>query len=267
MNYKTGIFTFFITLIISSCINNYLPGFDFKLFNGTPVEELASAVKSEDVDEINEILKDSNINVDFQESKYGHTLLMLAVANNKVKSVEALLKNGANPNLKSKDDEDNSITIFAENYSQTCDTTIISLLLQYGGDINSIQYIDRIENNGMHSHVKETSLMISISNYCIEVIKFMVDKGADINQYTYYDGYGTITEAILNEKLDVLKYLIIEKQANIPAYCFVRPAIDQDSEKYLTITDFLNEQKYERGSEDYELRKEIIEFLQSKNLK
>jgi len=265
---KNALFLSIVVLFISySCLSNYLPGFDFKLFNDSPVEELASAVKNENVDKINEILKDSSINVDFQESKYGHTLLMLAVANNKTKSVEALLKNGANPNLKSKDDEDNSTTIFAENYSQICDTTIISLLLQYGGDINSIQYIDRIENNGMHSHVKETALMISISNYCIEVVKFMVDKGAGINQYTYYDGYGAITEAILNEKLDVLKYLIIEKQANIPAYCFIRPAIDQDPEKYLTITDFLNEQKYESGSENYELRKEILEYLKSKGLK
>ena len=92
---------FLISSIVLWCscnTGNYLPGFDFKLFKGTSVWELAKAVEKEDVKQIEVILKDTSIKVDFHEAKFGNTLLMLAVANNKKKAVKKLLEVGANPN-------------------------------------------------------------------------------------------------------------------------------------------------------------------------
>ncbi len=254
-------------ILLHSCnTTSYLPGFDFKLFVKSPVKELAIAVEKEDVKKINEVLKDKSINVDYQEPKLGHTLLMLAVANNKMKSVEALLKNNANPNLTSREKEDNSITIAAENYADVCDTTIISLLTRYGGDVNFTQYINRVENNGMHSIVNRTILMIAVRNDCYLIVKYLIGKGAKINVYTYYEGYGAITEAIIQNNLKVAKYLIIDKRATIPPYIYKRPSHISDkgeTPKILTISDLLNEQQYDKGTENYKLRREIITFLEN----
>lgn len=262
------IFVLFCGIIfLQSCnTTNYLPAFDFKLFSNSPVKELAKAVEKEDVQKINQILKDTLIKVDYQEQKFGHTLLMLAIANNKIKSVEALLKNSANPTLSTKNKEDNSWSIATENYPDLCDTSILSLLADFNNDINFIQNIDRVENNGMHSIVKRTLLMIAVRNDCYAISKFLIDKGANINEYTYYDGYGAITEAIIQNNINIAKYLIINKGAIIPEYCYIRDKNGKNEEK-LTVTDLLNEQQYDKGTKNYKLREEIINYLKSKNLK
>lgn len=262
---------FCIMVIMQSCnsLLNYLPGFDFKLFKNTPVWELAKAVENENVQKINELLKKKQVNVDYQEPKFGHTLLMLAVANNKAKAVEALLNNGANPNLTSKSN-DNAVSIAAENYSDVCDTITINKLHKFGGNLNYIQNIERNEDNGMHTLVKRTILMIAARNDCFAISKYIVENGGNINEWTYYEGYGVITEAIIQDNLKLAKYLIINKKAVIPPYIFKRKAnisYQGEPEKNLTITDLLNEKQFEKGSENYKLREEIINYLKSENQK
>lgn len=257
---------FFGIIFIQSCnTNKYLPAFDYKLFNNSPVQELAKAVEQENTEKINDILKDKTINVDYQEPKYGHTLLMLSVANNKIKSIHTLLSNNANPNLTSNNNQDNSVSIAVENYPEICDTTILTQLFEYGANANFIQDIDRVEDNGMHSIVKRSILMIAVRNDCSPIVKFLVNNGANINEYTYYNGYGAITESIIHNNLIITKYLIIEKHAYVPTFCYVRNKGETDEER-LTITDLLNEAQYDEGTENYELREEIIRYLKSKNL-
>jgi len=254
-------------IYLQSCnTTNYLPAFDFELFSNTPVKELAKAVENENVQIINQILKDTLIKVDYQEQKFGHTLLMLAIANNKIKSVDALLKNKANPNLSTKNKEDNSWSIATENYPNLCDTSILSLLADFNTDINFIQNIDRVEHNGMHSVVKRTLLMIAVRNDCYAISKFLIDKGANINVYTYYDGYGAITEGIIHNNINIVKYLIIDKKAIVPKYCYIRDKGGKNEQK-LTVTDLLKEQQYDKETENYKLREEIINYLKSKNLR
>lgn len=260
---------FYVLLLMISC-NDYLPGFDFKLFKNTPVWKLAKAVEDDDEEKINELLRGSSTKVDYQESEYGNTLLMLAVANGKKKSVEALLKNGANPNLVSKMEKNNSVIIACEYHQDNCDTSILHLLYKYGGDLNFIHQIDRFEPNGMHTIIKNTPLMISASYDCLPIVQFLIENGANINLYTLYDGYGAITESLLSDNLSIAKYLIIDKKARIPSYIFIRPAdiaYKGAPEKHLTITDLLNERQYVKGSKKYKLREEIIAYLKSKNLK
>ena len=72
------------------------PGYDFGLFDNTPNQALASAVNNENIDEIKKIAAEGNIKIDMQEPKFGNLLLMLAVGNEKINSVQALLEAGAN---------------------------------------------------------------------------------------------------------------------------------------------------------------------------
>jgi len=255
-----------IALWCSCNTNNYLPGFDFKLFNGTPVWELAKAVEKEDVKQIELILKNPAVKVDFHEPKFGNTLLMLAVANNKKKSVKKLLEMGANPNEKDYYDNATPLIYACDNYSEDCDTAILKWMIDYHGDVNSIQSIDRVENNGAHSFVMNTALMIAVENNCLEIIKVLINAGADINRYTYYEGYGAITSAIIQDNLEIVKYLIMDRQAKIPDYCYIRDKGGKDEQK-LTITDMLNERNYEPGSSNQKYKEEIIKYLKSKSLK
>lgn len=251
---------------------NYLPAFDFTLFNDSPMQSLAKAVEKEDTEKINELCKNKSLNVDYQETKFGHSLLMLAVANNKINSVISLLKNGANPNLTSFSQCDNSLSIVCnETYSSYCDTVVFEMLLQYNGKIDFEQ--NYIENslNGKRQ-IKSNLLSIAVSSgKCLEFIKYIVNKGVDINRYPDNDPTeSAITYALLTDNLKIAKYLIIDKQATIPSYIFKREAnisYKGEPEKYLTVTDLLNEQNYEEKTENHKLKEEIINYLKSKNLK
>lgn len=237
-----------------------MPGFDFKLFKGTPVWELAKAVESENIRDIDIILRDSNIKVDFHEPKFGNTVLMLAVATNKQKSVRKLLELGANSNERDKYDNATSLMIACEYHSEECDTTIVKCLIQYNGNVNLLQNIDRIENNGAHSIVEVTPLMIAAESNCLGIVKTLVNSGADINRYTYHEGYGAVTAALIQDNLEIAKYLIIDRQARVPQYCFIRNEGAKDEQK-LTITDMLNERDYESGSSNYKFKVEILQYL------
>lgn len=71
-------------------------------FKGTPVYELAAAVSKEDTLLISEILKEQNIDIDFENKIWDMSVLEMAVLLKKNISVDFLLKNGANPFLKTK---------------------------------------------------------------------------------------------------------------------------------------------------------------------
>lgn len=246
--------------------NNYMPGFDFKLFKNTPVWELAKAVEKEDTSRITMILKDRSIKVDYHDPKLGNTLLMLAVTNHKKKSIIKLLEAGANPNERDYSDNATPLLYACEYHTDDCDTSILNMLIKRQADVNFIQNIDRIEDNGAHSIVKATVLMIAVESGCLNMVKVLLNSGADINRYTYNDGYGAITVGLIQDNLQIVKYLIIDKQARIPAYCFIRNEGEKDEQR-LTITDMLNEQHYDSSSDNFKYKEEIIGYLKSKSLK
>lgn len=259
----------FIVAIIGwySCnTNNYIPGFDFKLFKNTPVWELAKAVEKEDTEQIAALLKDTSLRVDYHEPKFGNTLLMLAVVNNKVKSVEVLLKNRANPNLPDYYKHDNAVTTLCRewNFDGNCDTSIMSLLLKHGGNVNyQLKYVDTV-------YGEITTNPLGIATYagkCLDFIKVLVEHGADINESNNKPDNTPVAGAIFSESLNVAGYLIIEKKARIPEYCFIRPKGEKSYEQKITITDFLNEKHYEKGSDNYRYKEEIISYLKGKGLK
>ncbi|WP_199142140.1 hypothetical protein, partial [Pedobacter sp. ASV12] len=127
------VFLFF--LVLSSC-KNYLPGFDFESFDKTPVSELADAVKSENLKQIDFLIKSKKLPVDYLDPRFGHSLLMLSVTNNLEKSTSRLLELGANPNLKSRKLEDVEVNtamfIACKDYlnRNDCKTDILNSLIK-----------------------------------------------------------------------------------------------------------------------------------------
>ena len=60
---------------------------------------MAKAVQTENEKTIRKLIREQGININLQESRYGNTLLLLAVGNNKLISTRILLEEGANINI------------------------------------------------------------------------------------------------------------------------------------------------------------------------
>lgn len=262
------IFYIIITIIISSC-NNYLPGFDFDNFNNTPLENLSKAVKEENVSKIEDIVNLTNI--DYKEPKYGHSLLMLAVANNLEESVNKLLELGANPNLKSslKDNEDSSyyntplfIVCNQDLNQQNCNTNILSSLISYGANVN-----DKIEIEYIGANYKSfrTPLEEACKSKCLLIVKKLIESGANANNYTYLEGHGPLTNSIIYDRMEILRYLIIDVKVNIPRYCYVVQAHNETPRKEYSLTEMLLKKDYKKGSKEFKIRSEILEYLKNNN--
>lgn len=232
-----------------------------KFFNDTEAEELAYAVYREDTTEIKEILDAKSTDVNFQEEQYGYSVLMIAVIENKINSVKVLLEHGADPNLQNKRNI-NSVILACNSIYHVgeCPDEILHLLLKHGGDPNSIWYFEEKTENGGGAIMNTTPLMEASGAGCINQINLLLNFGANINTYTLHEGYGAISESIILDQLKVTRYLIIEKKAKIPKYCYI--TFDPDT---LTVEDLLNRQEYKSNlPEDIEnevYRKEIIEYL------
>jgi len=67
--------------------------------------------------------------------------------------------------------------------------------------------------------------------------------------------------------MEVLRYLIIEKNANIPKYCFVIHAYNETPRQELTVTDMLLKKKYKHGSEEHRIKSEILKYLKDHKLR
>lgn len=270
MKILRSIITLCLLLIICSC-NKDLPGFKFESFENTKAEKLANAVKNQNTNDIEKIIKDDPNIIDFRESTYGHSLLMIAVANNLKISVEKLLKLGANPNLRSKPEDDNTTEITTPIFIATndiynksnCNTDVLELLVEYGGNVNDTLHVKYI---GANYIAKDSPLLIAAGSKCKNVLKKLIDLGADINQFDYKEGHGPISRAIVQDRLENLKYLIIDKKANIPKYCYVIHAYNESPRIEYTLTEFLSKQDYKENSNEFKIRSEILKYLKVNNL-
>lgn len=247
---------FILSLLIFTLYSceSYLPGFDFKLFDNTDAEKLADAVKNEDLDDIERIVKENKTLIDFHDPKFGYTLLMLAVANDLEKSVKKLLELGANPNKRSeppenKNSEIKTAVLISCNkiYKRNCKTNILEILIESGGNINESLEVKYLNSN---YKTKITPLMIATKSNCINLVKKIVELGANINDYDYVNGKGPLSNCVVHDNLDILEYLVVEKKAKIPRYVFVRPEYKGVPREELTLIEFLKEKEYPEKSKN-----------------
>ncbi|TRX26633.1 hypothetical protein FNW25_08405 [Flavobacterium franklandianum] len=86
---------------LTSCYNqetlvdkSKLMGNDYRLFQDTPARVLAKAVEAGDVKKIKEEVFQKKVSVDYQESRFGNTLLMLAIFNSEYDSAKNTIRIG-----------------------------------------------------------------------------------------------------------------------------------------------------------------------------
>jgi hypothetical protein len=221
-------------------------GDDIHIFEKTKVWELARAVQHQRVDKIKELCEAHPKWINFQEWRFGKTVLNWAVKMRKLKSVEALLKEGANPNIQ----DSNGVSAFILASSIEEISEYLQLLLKYKGDVNAI-------SNGSGGVYGQTPLIAAVGT-SLNNTQILVDAGANIN-FNIENCEGALEQACLREKIEILRYLIIEKGANFKKAISYRK-INGDS---IYVTDELRSFKVEPGSEEFNIKMELIEYMRA----
>jgi ankyrin repeat protein len=231
---------------------------NINIYRGTPAWELALAVKDENTNKIEKIAKNKPELLNYQDPKYGATLLLWSVGSEKYKSAEALLKFGADPNIATKVAGETPL-FRAAGFSWVDnevkkDPKYVKLLLSYHADPNK-NYIGRNDDD---INSGNSPLMNSIPSG-IEKTKALVEAGADIN-YKTKSGETAAICALRSGKLNVTEerrtyayYLIAEKKAKVNESYY----ITDPNEKFYPV-DMLRDWTTELGSEEYKMKMAIV---------
>lgn len=177
---------FCMVLLFTSCSRETkvdkekLLGTDYRLFQDTPVWVLAKAVEDNDAEKIKAEVINNKVNINYQESRFGNSLLMLAITNSQYETTEELLKLGADPNLKDFYRGTNAVIDATDNE----DPKYLKLLLKYGGKANSLETAPGKEGNQARSTALNNAISY-VDKYSMEKVKLLIDAGADYNKVMY----------------------------------------------------------------------------------
>lgn len=253
---------------LTSCYNqetladkSKMMGNDYRLYQSTPAWALAKAVEAGDIEKIKEEVLQKKVSVDHQESRFGQTLMMLAIFNSEYDSVKTLLELGANPNQHDKFKGKTPVIVAAGN----ADPKYLKLLLAYKGDPNSIENVfsgpkKRI-NSGRNSALTKAVLPSVMVKKNLENVKLLVEAGADIN-YTKKGIIQTaLAEALIQDQMDVALYLM-EKGADYTKA--ITPTAIEGAD--VTVLQILRKSIIDLDSEQYKKKMEVITFLKSRGL-
>jgi ankyrin repeat protein len=238
--------------LVACSEDNNLLGDDIKLFQ--EVSTLAKAVDVEDTAKIEKIITNQPTLINYQEPRFGQTLLIWSILNDRYKSAENLLRLGADPNLQNHDGL-SALMYAAEWRSEEWhgDPKYLKLVLKYGGDPNAVA-------NPHASQARlETPLIAAVHSFSLENLKTLVNAGADPN---YSDNCKSALEAAFAlGQIDMVRYLIIEKKVDVqPSNCKTLAGED------ITVFDYLRGMRYPRNSREFKVKMEIVEYLKRQGI-
>ncbi len=246
-----------ILLFCNCTAQTQAPGYKFEIFDNTPVAKLAKAVKIENLSDIKKFVLDDKLDINFQESKYGSTILQLAVINQKINSVKTLLELGADINI--RDSQNYAVIHYATNPDDFSKESysILKLLIEKGSNVNAAA-IGKNENKRYYYTPLNGAVRDSAS------AKLLIENGA--NLYLKIDNEYLVWFDLLldfrKENIFTAKYLIIEKKMKIP-----NPINYTFSGKPLDIFHYLDIKKFPTniGGEKLKTRQDILNYLKEIN--
>lgn len=236
---------------------------NIKIYKNTPSWDLAKAVNDQNISEIERIVKDQPKLINYQESKYGATLLMWAVGMEKYESAEILLECGADPNIATIPYGETPL-FQASSYSWVDsvakkDPKYVKLLLSYGADPNK-NYIGSNESKVKTGIEPDTSPLMNSIGAGIEKTRALVEGGADINHKSKSGGTAAQYALYNDANPSYAHYLIVEKQANIADEYYRTIILDEnDDNEKLYLVNLLRFWVFDLDSEEYKMKMEIVE--------
>lgn len=240
-------------------------GNDYRLFQNTPAWELAKAVQDEDITAIESIVSSNPKIINYQDSIYGNTLLMLTIMNQQFNSFKTLLNKGADVNIHDTFDGTSAL-IDACSYN-FYDTIYAKMLVEYGANVNDIETGKRREGNS----TRLTPLIAASKANWLDMIKYLVSKGADVNYQNEY-GQSALSESVMLGNYEVAYYLLLNG-ADYKKPIFFRPDYSIPMEKSnpnnkgkpIYLKDILNEDVTEAESKQYKYKLLIERFINDNN--
>lgn len=242
-----------------------LTGRDYRLFQNTPAWELAKAVEDENSEKIDKIVSENPEIINYQESKYGNTLLMLTIMNQQLKPFKALLKRGADVNIHNTFDGTSSLIKACS--SKFYNITFVKMLIEYGADVNDVEIGERRKENG----TRLTPLIAASRTGRLDLVRFLVSKGADVNYQNEF-GQSALSKSVMVDEYKVAYYLLQNgADYNRPIYYRFDNSVPiekrdpKDKGKPMYLWDVLKEDLSEFGTSEYKYKMLIIDFLKSKD--
>ncbi|KKO93352.1 MULTISPECIES: ankyrin repeat domain-containing protein [Sphingobacterium] len=259
------IFIVILTFTLCGCHNRddkidkeKLLGNDYRLFQGSPSWDLAKAVEDENINLVKKLANEDRQPVNYQEPKFGKTLLMLAINNNDYQSAKTLLALKADPNIADRYRGSTAMHDAAAN----SDPKYLELLIKYHGNPNVVENKPITDSdNG-----RETPLNIAItyiSGNNLNKVKLLVNAGADVNfynsWYTYYP-HLPLSDAISHQQFDIAQYLL-EQGADYKRIMY--RTVQGDS---IYILGALRREIVDLDKKEYRQKRNVISFLKTKGL-
>jgi len=234
-----------------------LTGYDYRLFQDTPAWLLAKAVEEGNISKIKTEVLENKVNPNYQEPKYGNTLLMLAIANNEYNSAKALLSVGADPNLPDKHRGGTAMIHAAENDNPK----YLKLLLLNKGNPDAAETIV-VENDDSPLQTATTSAISFSRPNSLEKVKILVEAGANVNfpDSTIANNDLPLGKAFLQDRIDIVLYLL-KKGAD-----YKRVMYKMIDGRDIYILEALRKSIIDMQSPGYQNKLEVIAFLKSKGL-
>ena len=241
-----------------------LTGSDYRLFQNTPAWDLAKAVQDEDEKKINEIVSKDPKLINYQEPKFGNTLLMLTIMNQQIKPFKTLLENKADVNIHNTY-EGTSALIEACSFKQY-NTKFAEILLQKGANVNDVQ-TDKTEPDKV-----KTALMKAAKTGKLDLVVLLVKHGADVNYQNEYE-QSALSESAIIDRYEI-SYYLLQNGADYKRPIFYRPDYSIPSEKQnpndkgkpMYLVDVLREDFFEFDTDEYNYKMKIVDFLKSKGI-
>lgn len=272
---KTMIVQLILSCLILSCSNidrnklvkkSDLIAKDYRLFQNTPAWDLAKAVQDGDERKINELVLKKSNTIDYQDSKYGNTLLILAVLNQQIESCEFLLKNKADLNIHNT--FDGSSALIEACGSKSYDIKFLEMLIQNGANVNDIETGDRKKGNS----TRETPLISATNSGNITFVKLLVENSAEVNYINEF-GQSAFSQSIILKKYDIAIYLL-QNGVDFKRPIFFRPDFSVPSEmqnpddkgKPMYLIEVLREDFSDFDLNEYKYKMQIVDFLKSKGI-
>jgi hypothetical protein len=270
---KKIIFLLIITLNVQ-CQNKEIiipqpPPYRFSNFNDTPAEELAKAVMNQDSVLIKSILVKDKSLINYKDKKYNMNLFALAIVNNKRISFEIFLKNNVNVNEIYGIYDKKTPLLLAIQYLEDCNSFFIERLVVNGSDINQ-----KIKDSDNDKFLREkialfelTSIRSDSGEACIDVGKFLITKGADLNMCIintpFTKCFSIIDICLNNNNIDLLIYIFEENLVEIPKEIELESI---DGIEKVDIITYLKSEEFDFPfAPDYRIKRdELIKLIQNK---
>jgi hypothetical protein len=200
-------------VFISFCKSqNFGPGYRLNLFKNTPNWDIANSIENNDTTSLIRLLKTGKYDLDYEEPRFGRTLLLLSVGTDNYDVSKILLAYHANVNKRDKYntapiDEAVKFIPLKKNALK-----IILLLIANKANINNINIMII---NGDTSYIG-SPLMSACSD--LNCAKVLLQNNANAyekhkNNYSVWMHLFAITN---DESIFVEKYMIVEKRMKIP---------------------------------------------------